>query len=44
MEIVRQIKYKPARVAGGYTDRLLKIDLGSREIAVEKLAPNFKDK
>jgi aldehyde:ferredoxin oxidoreductase len=44
MEIVRQIKYKPARVAGGYTDRLLKIDLGSREIAVEKLPTDFKDK
>jgi len=44
MEIVRQIKYKPARVAGGYTDRILRVDLGSGEINIEKLAPDFKDK
>jgi len=44
MEILRQIKYKPARVAGGYTDRILRVDLGSGEINIEKLAPDFKDK
>jgi aldehyde:ferredoxin oxidoreductase len=44
MEILKQIKYKPARVAGGYTDRILRIDLTSREIAVEKLPPDFKTK
>jgi aldehyde:ferredoxin oxidoreductase len=44
MEILRQIKYKPTRVAGGYTDRILRIDLGRREINIEKLPPDFKDK
>ena len=44
MEILRQIKYKPARVAGGYTDRILRVDLGSREISIEKLPPDFKTK
>jgi aldehyde:ferredoxin oxidoreductase len=44
VEILKQIKYKPARVAGGYTDRVLRIDLGHREIAVEKLPPDFKTK
>jgi aldehyde:ferredoxin oxidoreductase len=44
MEILRQIKYKPARVVGGYTDRILRIDLSRREINIEKLPPDFKDK
>ena len=44
MEILKQIQYQPARVVGGYTDRILRIDLGNREIKVEKLAPDFKDK
>jgi aldehyde:ferredoxin oxidoreductase len=44
MEILKQISYKPARVAGGYTDRILRIDLGSGEINIEKPAPDFKDK
>ena len=44
MEIVRQIKYKPARVAGGYTDRILRVDLTNGGIIVEKLPPDFKTK
>jgi aldehyde:ferredoxin oxidoreductase len=44
MEILRQIKYEPARVVGGYTDRILGIDLGTREITVRELPPDFKDK
>jgi aldehyde:ferredoxin oxidoreductase len=44
VEILKQIKYKPARVTGGYTDRILRIDLTDREIAVEKLPPDFKAK
>jgi len=44
MEILKQIKYKPARVAGGYTDRILRVDLGNREISIEKLPPDFKAK
>jgi len=44
VEILKQIKYKPARVAGGYTDRILRIDLTGREINVEKLPSDFKAK
>ena len=44
MEILKQISYTPARVAGGYTDRILRVDLSRREISIEELAPDFKDK
>ncbi|HEY78013.1 MAG TPA: aldehyde:ferredoxin oxidoreductase [Dehalococcoidia bacterium] len=44
MEILRQIKYKPARVVGGYTDRILRVNLGTRDISVQGLPPDFKDK
>jgi len=44
MEILRQIKYEPARVVGGYTDRILRIDLGTQEIMVQELPPDFKNK
>ncbi len=44
MEIVRQIKYEPARVIGGYTDRILRVDLGMQEVTIQELPPDFKDK
>jgi len=44
MRILQEIKYEPARVVGGYTDRILKVDLGTQEIAVQELPPDFKDK
>jgi aldehyde:ferredoxin oxidoreductase len=44
MNIISQIKYQPAKVAGGYTDRILRVDLGSGKIAVQELAPDFKTK
>ncbi len=44
MKILRQIKYKPVRVVGGYTDRILRIDLGKQEIAIQELPPDFKNK
>ena len=44
MEILRQIKYEPARVVGGYTDRILRVNLGTRQITVQELPPGFKDK
>ncbi len=44
MEILRQIKYKRARVAGGYTDRILRVNLSSMEITIQKLPPDFKSK
>ncbi len=44
MEIRRQIEYEPARVVGGYTDRILRVDLSTGAIAVQELPPDFKDK
>ncbi|MFC2039242.1 aldehyde ferredoxin oxidoreductase C-terminal domain-containing protein [Chloroflexota bacterium] len=44
MEILRKIKYEPARVAGGYTDRILRVDLGTQEIAIQEVPLDFKNK
>ncbi|MFH1486550.1 MAG: aldehyde ferredoxin oxidoreductase C-terminal domain-containing protein, partial [Chloroflexota bacterium] len=44
MEILRQIKYQPAKAAGGYTDRILRVDLGTQEIRIQELPPDFKHK
>jgi aldehyde:ferredoxin oxidoreductase len=44
MEILHQFKYKPVKVIGGYTDRILRINLGKNEISVQELPPDFKKK
>lgn len=44
MEILKQIKYEPVRVNGGYTDRVLRVNLSTQEITVQELPPSFKDK
>jgi len=44
MEILRQINYKLAKVVGGYTDRILRVDLGTQEIIIQELPPDFKNK
>ena len=44
MEIIKQIKYEPAAISGGYTDRILKVDLSSKKMEVVELGPDFKDK
>jgi aldehyde:ferredoxin oxidoreductase len=44
MEIIEQIDYKPAVVIGGYTDRILNVDLSSRKITVRELPVDFKHK
>ncbi len=44
MKILQQIEYEPARVSGGYTDRILRVDLGKTEITIEELPPDFKEK
>ncbi len=44
MEILKQISYEPARVVGGYTDRVLRVDLGKQKITIQKLPPDFKNK
>jgi aldehyde:ferredoxin oxidoreductase len=44
MKILQQYKYQPARVVGGYTDRILRVNLGTREITIQELPPEFKSK
>jgi len=44
MKILRQIEYKPTKVVGGYTDRILRVDLGKPEITIQKLLSDFKNK
>ena len=44
MKILQQIKYEPAQVVGGYTDRILRIDLSTLEITIQELSPDFKHK
>ncbi len=44
MKILQQIKYQPARVVGGYTDRILRVNLSTRKIAIQELPSDFKTK
>lgn len=44
MEILKQINYEPKNVVGGYTDRILRIDLSTQEISIQELPPEYKDK
>ena len=44
MKILQQYKYQPARVVGGYTDRILRVNLSTREITIQELPPDFKTK
>ncbi len=44
MEILQQIKYQPAKVNGGYTDRILRVDLENPKISIQELFPGFKEK
>jgi aldehyde:ferredoxin oxidoreductase len=42
MEILHEQKYQPARVKGGYTDRILRVNLDDGEIRIQELPPDFK--
>jgi len=44
MKILHQIEYKPTKVVGGYTDRILRVDLTKPEITIQELPPDFKNK
>ncbi|MBT4504350.1 MAG: aldehyde:ferredoxin oxidoreductase [Gemmatimonadetes bacterium] len=44
MDILEQMEYAPAGVAGGYTDRILWIDLSNRKLKIQELPPDFKDR
>ena len=44
MEIIKTISYTPHAVEGGYSDHILKIDLGAYDITSEKMPPDFREK
>jgi aldehyde:ferredoxin oxidoreductase len=44
MKILESIKYEPAPVEGGYTDRILQVDLSSLNISIDAVEPEFKQK
>ena len=44
MKTIKQIKYEPAKIIGGYTDRILRINLSTNEISIQELPPDFKTK
>lgn len=44
MEIIKTFNYKPQAVEGGYTDRILNINLDTNEIKILELPPYYKHK
>lgn len=44
MKTIRSLSYNPGKIKGGYTDQILKVDLGSNDISLIKLASGFKEK
>jgi aldehyde:ferredoxin oxidoreductase len=44
MKTIRSLSYNPGKIKGGYTDKILKVDLGSNDISLINLAPGFKEK
>jgi aldehyde:ferredoxin oxidoreductase len=44
MKTLRQFEYQPVRISGGYTDRILRINLDNKEISIQELPPDFKNK
>ena len=44
MKIYTNLSYKPENVVGGYTDKVLRVDLTSKNINIINLPPDFKNK
>ena len=44
MKTIKQIKYEPPKIIGGYTDRILRVNLSNNEISIQELPPDFKKK
>ena len=44
MKTIKQIRYTPPEIVGGYTDHILRVNLSTNEISVQKLPPDFKNK
>lgn len=41
---IAEVPYSPAEVKGGYTDRILRVDLADNSIQIEALPEDFKEK
>ncbi len=44
MNTIKSIPYRPATIRGGYTDRILEIDLGSLSVNIFRVPPEFREK
>jgi aldehyde:ferredoxin oxidoreductase len=44
MKILAETRYAPAAVRGGYTDRILRLDLSAMKASIQELPPDFKEK
>ncbi|MBW1805373.1 MAG: aldehyde:ferredoxin oxidoreductase [Deltaproteobacteria bacterium] len=44
MKVLRSLKYNPTPVEGGYTDRILKVNLNSNTITIQELPTGYKEK
>ena len=44
MEKIKTFRYEPTPIVSGYTDRILRVNLGSSDISIAKLPPDFKEK
>ena len=44
MKTIKQIKYTPPEIVGGYTDHILGVNLSTNEISIQKLPSDFKNK
>ena len=44
MKTLKSLKYRPNSITRGYTDKILQVDLSSRQISLLSLPPDFKDK
>jgi aldehyde:ferredoxin oxidoreductase len=44
MKALKTVSYQPASIIGGYTDRILRLELNSLAVSVQNLAPEFKEK
>jgi aldehyde:ferredoxin oxidoreductase len=44
MKVLYQVQYQPAKVVGGYTDRILRVNLSKSEITIQELPADFKRK
>ncbi|UCG13661.1 MAG: aldehyde:ferredoxin oxidoreductase [Deltaproteobacteria bacterium] len=44
MKILKTIRYEPAPIRGGYTDRILQLDLNSLTVSITELDSDFRNK